>query len=78
MYYSDAFMYCNVIVIVETITGHNYATILLPAFIILCIRFLWLINYSLQVYTLKHNISLIPCSPHALVTNQFIFGFLRV
>ena len=47
MYYSDAFMYCNVIVIAETITGHNYATILLPAFIILCIRFLWLIYYSL-------------------------------
>lgn len=54
MYYFDILIYCNLITIEAIfITLHHYSTELLTIFIILFIRFLWLIYYSLQLCTLN-------------------------
>jgi len=54
--YFDTFIYCNMTAMEAIfITSHHYSTILLSIYIILCIRPLWPICYSLQVYTLKHH-----------------------
>ena len=46
MYYIYTFIYCSVIALVLIfITLHNYSTILLSIFVVLCIRSLWFIYY---------------------------------
>ena len=61
-----------ILIVVIFFTLHNYSKILLSIFIILYIRSLWLIFYTLQVCTLEY-VSLIPPTPHPLVMTILLF-----
>lgn len=75
MCYFDTFICCNMIaVVVIFITSYNYSMTLLSIFIILCIKFLWLIYYLLQICILKYHQCYTP-PPH---NYHFTLCFLQV